>query len=251
MLYSKHMELDQKLITKVSQYKPSAAALEPIRKTPLLFTVGITAAGKNTVLERLMALYPTEYYFIVSHTTRAPRENHGVMETNGIDYHFVDFAAVDTLLDQQAFIEANVIHFHDVYGTSIAEVEKAAELGDIAISDVDIKGVDQYISYGLAVKAVFLLPPSYEVWMSRLLKRYGGEKPNKHDLYMRMTTALHELEHALTTDHYYIVVNEDLDKTVRLVNAIAHGEPIEPHFQKAVDIAERIAARIREELEKD
>jgi guanylate kinase len=251
MLYSKHMELDEKLISKVSQYRPSSAALAPIKNTPLLFTVGITAAGKNVVLEQLMELYPNEYYFIVSHTTRAPRENHGIMETDGVEYHFVDFATVDTMLSDEAYFEANVIHFRDVYGTSIAEIEKAQSEGKIAVSDVDIKGVAQYVEYGLNVKPVFLLPPSYEAWMQRLLKRYNGEKPNKHDLHMRMTTALHELEHALTVDYYYIVVNEDLDKTVRLVNDIAHGEPVEPHFQKAMDIAEKLAARIREELDRE
>lgn len=247
MLYSKHMELDEKLISKVANYRPVQAALEPIRTVPLLFTVGITAAGKNVVLDRLMRQHPDEYYFVVSHTTRAPRENHGVMETDGVEYHFVDFADIDKMLDNQAFVEANVIHFRDVYGTSIAEIKKAEELSRIAVSDVDIKGIGQYVGLGLNVKPVFLLPPSYEIWMQRLLTRYDG-KPNKHDLYMRMTSALEELEHALAVDYYYIVVNDELDRTVKLVNEIAHGEPVEPHFQKAMDIAESLISRIREEL---
>lgn len=237
--YSEHMELDERLIHKVTSYKVAPEALDPIRETPLLFLVGITAAGKDTVQRNLLAEHPDDYHIIVSHTTRAPRANDGIMEQDGVHYHFVDFATVDGMLDNHEFVEAKVIHFKNVYGTSIAEIAQAKDDGKIAITDVDIQGVAEYMHLGLNAKAIFLLPPSYEIWKQRFMARYGGSAES-HDYYNRMRSALAEMEHALQTDYYYIVINDDIHRTVDLVNRIAHGEAIEPHFQKAVDIAESL-----------
>jgi guanylate kinase len=240
------MELDENLKRKITGYKPELGDLEPIRDTPILFVVGISGAGKDTILQRLMALHPDRFRFIVSHTTRKPRENHGVVEQDGIDYHFVDPQTIGRLLDERAFIEAK-LYADNIYGTTVAEIEKAKEEDKIAFTDVTVDGADEYVELGLNVKNVFLLPPSYEVWQERLLNRYEGNV-HQHDFYKRMKTALNELEHALNTDHFYIVINDELDKTVELVSQIAHGEPHEPHYHKAVAIAEQIADRIRQKI---
>ncbi|MEK7152788.1 MAG: hypothetical protein AAB834_02480 [Patescibacteria group bacterium] len=231
---------------KIAAYHPATEALDPVRQTPILFLVGISGAGKNTVLQRLMALHPQEYRHIVSHTTRKPRENHGVMERDGVNYHFVDLPTIDRMLDEQAFIESKT-YADNVYGTSIAEIKKAQTEGKIALGDLTVDGADEYAEFDLNVKNVFLLPPSYEVWQERLLARYEGNV-HQHDLYKRTKTALAELEHALTTDYFYIVINDDLDKTVELISQIAHGEQVEPHYHKAVAIAEQIADKIRSQL---
>jgi guanylate kinase len=243
------MELDERLIQKVAQYSPSQQALDPIRNAPLLFTVGITAAGKNALLQRLLETHPDEYIFLISHTSRAPRANHGIMERDGVEYHFVDLETIDTMLDTQAFIEAQVIHNAWVSGSSIAEVQKAQEEHRISTTDIDVQGIDVYVQLGLNAKPVFILPPSYDVWMERLLQRYEG-KPHQHDLVLRMQSAIREIEHALSVDHFYIVINDDLDEAVEVVNDIAHGAPVDPHYHKAMAIAQQLLQRIREELAK-
>ncbi len=247
ILYSKYMELDENFKAKIEGYKPTSADLAPIKDVPIIFVVGISGAGKDTVLGRVMRNHPDEYRFIVSHTTRKPRENHGVMEQDGVDYHFVDLPTVDKMLSEHAFVEAKQ-YVGNVYGTSIAEIKKASEEGRIAITDVTVDGADEYATLSLNAKMVFLLPPSYEVWQQRLLARYDG-KVHQHDLYKRMKTALAELEHALLADYFYIVINDKLDKTVELVSSIARGEAVEPHYQKAVDIARDIATKTREALD--
>ena len=241
------MELDGRLISKVAAYKPSTESIDPIRETPILFVVGISGAGKDTIQSQLIAKYDSQYHPIISHTTRPMRENNGVMEQNGVEYHFIDFATADKMLDERAFVEAKVVHFNNIYGTSIKEIQEARDSQKIAITDIEIKGVKEYVELGMNVKPVFLLPPSYDVWWTRLTSRYKGNI-DQHDLYKRMKTALVELEHALNVDYFYIVINDDIDKTVDLVNQIAHGEPIEPHFQKAMDIARAIVAEIRRQL---
>jgi guanylate kinase len=243
------MELDTRLKQKVATYQVTNQDLARISQAPLLFAVGITAAGKNALLHRLLQLYPDDYHFSVSHTSRAPRENHGIMEQDGVEYHFVDLPTIEHMLDNHEFIEAQVIHNAWISGSSIAEIADAYRQGLIAAADVDVQGAEEYVKLGLHVKPVFILPPSYNVWRERLLLRYEG-KPHKHDLVLRMQSAIKEIEHALAVDYFYIVINDDLDKTVELVNQIAHGELVDPHYHKAIAVAQELLARIRVELAK-
>jgi guanylate kinase len=241
------MELDDKLKAKVAAYKVSPEALEPIRSAPLLFTVGITGAGKNALLDYILETYPDQYQFIISHTTRPMRD----YEKQDVHYHFVDFPTMEQMIDNGEFIEVNIVHYDNVYGTSIAEIKRAQAAHRIACTDITIGGVDDYHDLGLNTKAVFLLPPNYEVWKERLLARYkeAGEIDNK-DLKNRLKSALIEIQHALDREYYYIVINEDLIETAELVSQIAHGDPVPPHYHKAVAIAEELMATIRAELVK-
>jgi guanylate kinase len=243
------MEIDAGLQQKVAAYQPDKSKLDVIRKAPMMLMVGITASGKNAVLHRLMEKYPDSYYFLVSHTSRAPRVNHGELEKAGVNYHFVDLANIEKMLDNREFIEAQVIHNSWVSGSSIAELEKAQKQNRIAVSDIDIQGAEVYVKLGLNVKPVFILPPSFEVWKERFMSRYSGEIDSR-ELSVRIQGAIRETEHALMLENFYIVINDDLDKTVEVVNEIGQGKPVEPHYQKAMEIAEQLLDRLREELKK-
>lgn len=244
--YSTHMELDDKLRQKVAAYKPTPKDLKPIRRAPLLLLVGITGAGKDAILQQLLATYPNDYRYILSHITRPPRENNGVPERDGVEYYFIDFTEADRMLDGGEYIEANIVHHEHIYGTSIQEVKSIYDEGKIALTDVTIDGADDYVRLGLNAKPVFLLPPSYDIWKKRLFKREGRMEPTyyKH----RLQSALREISHALKAPHFYIVINDHLSTTAELVNSIGHGEPVEPHYHKAMDIARHLLDQIRQEL---
>lgn len=239
------MELVESLKHKVETYKVPTEALAPIKDAPMLFTVGITAAGKNAVLDRLLKTHADQYQFIVSHTTRPMRD----YEQADVNYHFVDFPTIEGMIDRHEFIETDIVHADDVYGTSIREVKRAQDSHKIACTDLTIDGVDNYMALGLNAKAVFLLPPSYAEWKRRLMTRYetAGEV-DPRDLRNRLDSALNEIDHALQLDHYYIVINDDLEKTTELVHRIAQGDAIEPHYHKAVTIAEEFEREIQAEL---
>lgn len=243
--YSTHMALDQRLRQKVANYKPSPEKLAPIRNEPLLIMCGITGAGKNAVINQLRATYGNEYLFVVTHITRPPRENNGVMERNGIEYNFIDFTEAERLLDAGEYIEANIVHNDHIYGMTIAEIKRIKDAGKIATTDITIEGVDNLVELGLNVKPVFLLPPSYEVWRQRLGSR--GDM-TKEELKRRMQSAITEIYHALNVPHYYIVINDHLGTTAELVNSIGHGQPVEPHYQAAMDVANKLLVRIKAEL---
>lgn len=238
------MEIDAALKAKVASYQPSDLVKDQLSKTAILLLVAISGGGKDTIKRRLIKT--GNYHHIISYTTRPPRVNNGVTEQEGDDYHFITPEAADRLLDEGSYIEADVYANH-IYGTGIADIIAAEHEGKIAVTDITIEGAFHYLRLSPSVKAVFLLPPSYEIWMKRLTKR-GISNPE--DLHHRMQEAADEIEHAMQADNMYIVINDDLEDAIQVVDDIAHNKPVEPHYHKAMAIAEQLLARLREELAK-
>jgi guanylate kinase len=241
------MEIDQTILDTMRQYQPSLDRLTPLKQVPLLFLVGVSGAGKNAVGTALRVNHPGEYHEFVTHTTRAPRKNHGVMEQDGVDYHFVDLAKAKEMLADHGFIEANYFS-GNIYGTSIAEIEAAKQEGRIAIGDIDVNGVANFVRLGLNVRPVFILPPDYEVWQKRLMTRYEGHGIDQQDWRNRMQTARSEIMHALATDYFYFVLNDDLPTTVKTIDAVAHGDEPERRSELAVLAAKDILNGINDAL---
>jgi guanylate kinase len=211
--------------------------------------VGISGAGKNAISTRLMDAYAGQYHRLVTHVTRAPRKNNGVMERNGIDYHFIDMATASHMLDAQSYIETNV-YSGNIYGTSVAELEAAQREHSIIIGDIDVNGVANFVRLGLHALPVFVLPPSYEVWQERLLTRYPNGVIDQADWLARIKTARNEIQHALDTNYFYFVINDELDQAVATINAIAHDVPTERRPLVAITVAQSIIDAIDANLRK-
>lgn len=226
---------------KLRNYKPSASTIELIRKTPIVLLVGVSGAGKDTIKHKLLAT--GDYHHIVSHTTRQPRENHGVLEQDGREYHFISLAAAEKMLDEKTFVEAKM-YSGNIYGTSAVEIQTALGDGKIAITDVEIQGVVEYKSLAPNVQAVFILPPSYEVWQQRLKSRYEESDISPEDIKRRMQTASIELKEALEKDYFRFVINDDLNAAVEAVDAIAHGVPAGKESAAALRLAEDLLAQL-------
>ncbi len=242
--YSPPMEIDAALKQKVASYQPSDLVKDQLNKTAILLLVAISGGGKDTIKYRL--LDTGQYRHIISYTTRQPRINNGVQEQDGDDYHFINAETANRMLDEGTYIEADLFA-NNVYGTGIADIVAAEQEGKIAVTDMTIEGAFHYLRLAPSVKAVFLLPPSYEIWMSRLTRR-GVSTPE--DLRRRMQEAADEIEHAMQAENMYIVINDELEDAIQVVDDIAHNKPVEPHYHKAMAIAEQLLQRIREELAK-
>lgn len=210
-----HISL-QKLI---ASYKPSVETIELVRSTPIVVLVGVSGAGKDSLKQRLMET--GEFHHIVSHTTRAPRENGGVMEQDGVEYHFISPAQAENMLKNGEFVEAKQ-YGENVYGTSAAEVQWAKDAQKIALTDIEVQGVAEYKAISDNVIALFILPPSYQEWQRRLHARYGTAGADKADIQRRMATAIAELEEALSKPYYHFIVNDNLDEAVAAADTIAH-----------------------------
>lgn len=238
------MQVDENLIKKLKDYKVPEAAAELIRSTGIVFLVGITAAGKDTVITEL--LKSGDYHYIISHTTRAPRYNHGTLEQDGIDYHFINLEEVSRMLDDQEFIEAKLVH-GNIYGTSTREIQAAKDKSEIAISEIEVQGIAEYRAVSGTVLPIFLLPPDFKTWQARLMKRYG-EKIDQEDLRKRMETAREELNEALAKDYFEFVINDELGATISVVDKIAHGSLSSKKNEEAKAVAQHLLAEIDKAL---
>ena len=213
------LEVHARLQQKLASYQPSETTAELIKQTPILLLVGISGAGKDSIKQEL--LKTNRYHNIISHTTRPPRKNHEILEQDGINYHFIDLATAEKMLDEHAFVEAKM-YSGNVYGTSVTEIQAAHDTHQVATAAIEIQGVAEYMAIDPHIKAVFILPPSYKIWQERFVQRYGGDI-DQVDFERRVHTARQELEHALHTPYFHFVVNDSLPVAVAEVDRIANS----------------------------
>lgn len=229
------------LMQKVASYKPSVETLAIVRSTPILLLVGVSGAGKDTLIQRL--IQSKRYHFIVSHTTRAPRMNRGVLEQDGREYHFTSMQEAERMIDEHAFVEVKM-YSGNLYGTSVAEILLAHYDNKVAVTDIEVQGVAEYKAIDPNVKAIFVLPPSFEVWQQRLIKRYAGQI-DEADYARRMATARIELKHSLESKYFYYLINDDIEVAAAAVDGLVILDEIDPDAQQqARQVAESLLARL-------
>ncbi|MBS2015773.1 MAG: guanylate kinase [Deltaproteobacteria bacterium] len=195
----------------------------------LLILSSPSGAGKTTLTRRLQARFP-ELRFSVSHTTRQPRTN----EVDGKDYHFVDRASFDALVERDAFLEWAEVH-GNCYGTSRAEIEQARAHASCngMIFDIDYQGARQIRAKQPDAVAVFILPPS----MEELLRRLRGRASESEEVVRRRFEAAKvEIEHYGFFD--YLVVNDDVETAFHNLEAVILAE--RSRRVRRAELAERL-----------
>jgi guanylate kinase len=171
-----------------------------------------SGAGKSTVLARVLAEMPG-LRFSVSHTTRTPRGR----ERDGVEYHFVDRPAFETLRDEGRLLEWAEVH-GNLYGTGLDELELARGEGRDLLLDVDVQGATLVRKKMAEALTVFILPPSYEVLERRLR---GRGQDDETTVRRRLAAAGRELR--AFEEYDFAIVNEDLDASVEAVKSIVRA----------------------------
>lgn len=235
------------MTTNLPEYYPNKDVIEIIRATPIVLLVGISAAGKDTIQSHIVT--SQDYHKIVTHTTRPMRSNDGVMEVEGEDYHFVSVEKMQQMIDLQQLVEYNQFS-GNYYGTSVDEFRVAKDAGRIAVGDIDVNGIAAFRAIAQDnVIAIFVVPPDFATWHARLEKRYASTDLLSEQLPQRATTAIEELEHALSVPYYHFIINDRLERAVRVVDEIAHrGDAFNRHDDearlKARDLLDAIKASV-------
>jgi guanylate kinase len=210
----------------VAAYKMPDNAKQLIGSGEVTVLCGVTAAGKNTISDYLAS--HGDYAHVVSHTTRQPRENHGVLEQSGKEYWFVSPAQMLELIQNQAFIEVKAVHGETCYGTSIAAVESVLKTGMHPVMEIEVQGVLELIEAVPNLRPLFILPPSYDVWMERLGTRgfiSDGERER------RLRSASMEIQTALDHPAFLLIANHEVEMTAA---EIMKG--IDPGFQSQAEL---------------
>ncbi len=193
----------------------------------LLILSSPSGAGKTTLSSRLRAAFPG-LRFSVSHTTRKPRAN----EQDGREYHFVNREQFLAMVAENRFVEWAEVHAN-LYGTSVAEIERARGACEGVLFDVDYQGARQIRARYPDAVTVFILPPSLKELERRLRLRASEDEAS---LTTRLSAALGEVEHYGFFD--YLVVNDDLDLADRQLQSIVHAERC--RRQRRARLAERM-----------
>jgi len=178
---------------------------------------GPSAVGKSTVV-RCLRERLADLYFSVSATTRAPRPG----ERDGVDYHFVDTAEFQRLIDTGELLEWAEIHGGlQRSGTPARSVRDAVAAGHPVLIEVDLAGARAVKAAMPEALTVFLAPPSWEVLESRLIGR-GTESEEVRA--RRLETARAEL--AAQDSFDVVVVNAQLESTcAELVSLLVGTAP--------------------------
>ena len=225
----------------IANYHPSSETKRRLADSPLVLIIGISGAGKDAIIDGLVKT--GEYYECVSFTTRPPRLNDGVLEVDGQEYHFINQEQAKLMLRGQQFIEAKLVH-GTVYGSALTEIIKAREAGKIPVNNVDVQGASEYLKLSSNVRAIFILPPSFEIWHNRLQNRYSSPEEFNLAWPKRRDSAIHELEFALNNNQYIWVVNDDLAQAVKDCQAIVVGE--KPEANQYRQLAQDLLIRLKQ-----
>ena len=196
----------------------SAGAGAAQRRGLMLVISSPSGAGKTSLAKRLRADYP-DLDLSTSCTTRAPRPG----ETDGREYHFIDRAAFDAMVDQQAFLEWAEVHEHR-YGSPREPVMQALEQGRDVLFDIDWQGAEQVaMSAPDDVVRVFILPPSMAELKRRLFTRAEDEEAV---IQRRLGRAWGEISQWGLYD--YVIVNRDIDLAYAELVHIYQAERLRP-----------------------
>ncbi|MGO4103259.1 guanylate kinase [Leifsonia sp. YAF41] len=195
---------------------PSAAASSTAASTSadpataesgLLVLAGPTAVGKGTVAGYIRENYPN-VLLSVSATTRKPRPG----EVEGVSYFFVDDEEFDRMVEAGELLEWATVHNAYRYGTPRGPVEQAIADGNSVLLEIDLQGARSVRAAMPEAKLVFLLPPSWEELVRRLIGR-GTE--DSAEQTRRLDTA--RLELAAQDEFDYRVVNHTVADAAREV----------------------------------
>ncbi len=173
-----------------------------------------SGAGKSSICRALLDL-DKNLYLSISTTTRKKRPN----EVSGIDYNFVTLDEFEYKLSQNNFIEHAKV-FNNFYGTDKSFVENKINKGKDLLFDIDWQGAQQLREKMREdIVSVFILPPSKKE-LERRLKERGQDTDEV--VKERMSEATSEITHWAEYD--YVIINEDLNISVKTVLGILHSE---------------------------
>ncbi len=165
-----------------------------------------SGAGKTSITHYLLNKYPA-LAFSVSATTRSPRGN----ERNGFDYYFISINAFQQHIQQNDFIEWEMVYEGKYYGTLKSETERIWKEEKTPLLDIDVQGaIHVQQQFPDASLSLFIQPPSLEILHQRLQRR-GTE--TEESLQMRLGKAAYELSFTHAFDA--VIVNDDFDKACR------------------------------------
>jgi guanylate kinase len=195
----------------------------------LYVVVAPSGAGKTSLVNKLLER-EANIHLSVSYTTRPPRDG----EKDGREYHFIDKAAFEKMIEQGDFLEhANV--YGNYYGTSRRWIERELAGDHDVLLEIDWQGAKQLRGLFRNMVGIFILPPSIEELRKRLESR-GKDAPET--IERRMASAREDISHVLEFE--YIIVNERFEEALAELESVVRATRVS-RAPQSVRLASRLA----------
>lgn len=200
--------------------------LRQVRRGAMFIIEGPSGVGKGTIVKEILKR-DSNIKFSVSVTTRAKREG----EVEGVDYYFISDEKYNQYLKEDAFYECVDSQYGSRYGTLRSEVDSFLNVGEDVLFDMDWVGARQMRQKAPDdVVTIYLLPPSIHDLRERLEKRATD---SKEQIDKRMNMVLDKMSHWKEFD--YVIVNVDVEETIKKVQKIISGERMKRVRQTGLD----------------
>ncbi len=180
----------------------------------LVILSGVAGAGKDTVKQEIMKRMEN-VITLPSYTSREIRNT----DVEGKTYHFVTKEQFEEMIKNDEFYEYDV-HHNNYYGTSRKLLNEKIKSGKIIIKDIDVNGTEHLqdlLKTNTKVVTIFLRVPKDE--LERRLKE-RTDSPAE----IRLRLSRFEYEESKINLYDYVLKNDDLEKTVKIVMTIIENE---------------------------
>ena len=182
----------------------------------LVILSGVAGAGKDTIKKELIKRMEN-VESLPSYTSRAIREG----DIEGETYNFVSRAEFEEMIENKEFYEYD-IHHNQYYGTSRKLLNDKIKSGKIIVKDIDVNGtvhLKELLGNDTKVVTIFLRVPKEEL-KHRLENRI--DKPSPQEIILRLNRF--DYEESRISLYDYVLKNNDLEKTVRIIMTIIENE---------------------------
>lgn len=186
-----------------------------IRRRGLMLVLSSPSGAGKTTISRALLERDDNLAMSVSVTTRPARPG----EVDGRDYHFIGVETYKRMVERSELLEHARV-FDNFYGTPRGPVMDSLTAGHDVLFDIDWQGTQQLAGNARDdLVSVFILPPSVE----ELERRLRGRAQDPEEVVRkRMAKAADEMSH--WPEYDYVIVNTDVESSIRSVAAILHAE---------------------------
>lgn len=182
-------------------------------KHPKLIVIsGPSGVGKDTIARSLIDTDPDRYYFVVTATTRPPREG----EVHGVDYFFYSNDDFAEMIENNELLEYAVV-YNDYKGIPKQQIRDALASGRDVIMRVDVQGAATIRKLIPNAISVFLTTETEAELVRRLVER---KSETSEGLKLRIAAARQEMNRLKEFDYWVVNAEKRQERAVREILSI-------------------------------
>jgi guanylate kinase len=181
----------------------------------LVILSGVSGAGKDTIKRELIKNMEG-VDTIPSYTSRAKRET----DIEG-QYYYITKEEFEEKIKAGEFYEYN-LHHSNYYGTSRKVIDEKLASGKVIIKDIDVNGTENLVKcLGNQTKIITIF---LKVPLKELKRRIQERDKNITVEQIEERLGRSEYEESKMVSYDYVIKNNDLEKTLNIIEKIIEEE---------------------------